>query len=70
MISEFFTTSNYSSIQAAIDANSVIMTTINNGGHSVAITGYTESGNFIYFDPESTSWRVALPSSFSYTYII
>ena len=77
-----FVTTECSNIKSAIDAGCVIFSTIYNGGHSVAIVGYTESGDYIYFNPEydkyeyqqehnpHAGWEVADPSNFTSAYNI
>lgn len=38
--------------------------------HSVAIVGYTKSGDFIYYDPYYYNWLTGTPDNFNGAYNI
>lgn len=78
-IERHFDVSYAKNIISAINKRYVVFSTIYGGEHSVAIVGYTESGDYIFFDPEynesehQTNFiglKTADPSCFTTTYNI
>ena len=72
-----FITHSVTNIKSTIDKGYTIFSTIYAGGHSVAIVGYTESGDYIFFDPYYTEsehqtnfigLKTADPLNFTNTY--
>ena len=76
-INMHFITHSVTNIKSTIDKGYTIFSTIYAGGHSVAIVGYTESGDYIFFDPYYTEsehqtnfigLKTADPLNFTNTY--
>lgn len=70
MINNYFIVRTYDNIMVAIKNHAIIFSTIYNGGHSVAIVGYTKSGDFIYYDPYYYNWLTGTPDNFNGAYNI
>ena len=70
LFSIYFEQRAYPNLKEAIDDHAIVFSTIKEGTHSVAILGYTSSGDLIYYDPYYTEWRVADVSNFMGAYNI
>lgn len=70
LIAHYFNSVPCTNVQAAINTGHPVMAFIFNSGsttdgHEIFITGYNNNGSYEYFDPESGTYKSAMPSVFN-----